>query len=122
MIEKLLKKLSVKILNSDEVGNIIGNSKEYQTKLIQDLSLETALRFYKEEITYLEGDFIMNNLYHFWNHRFSDKYGFSEIAWECYEAFDAGEYSRSKDDLELDPIDIYTKPLIEGVLKKMNKI
>ena len=47
---------------------------------------------------------------------------FSDIAWECFEAFDAGEYYRSTGDSKLDPVDIYTKPLIEELLKKMNKI
>ena len=122
MINIQLKKLSVKILDFNAVDNILGNPKEYPTKLIEDLSIETAWKFYKQEISYLEGDFIMNNIYAFWIHQYCKEFGFSEIAWECYEAFDSGEFSRQSDDSELDPIEIYTKPLIEELLKKLKKI
>ena len=124
MINELLKSLSIEILDSDKIASVLGNPKEYPTKLIEDLSLETASKFYKKEISYLEGDYIMNNLYSFWtsNLYFFKNYSFSEVASECYEAFDAGEYYRSTDDPKLDPVNIYSKPLIEKLLKKRYKL
>ena len=121
-MNEVLRKLSFDIENCDDVFEILGSPKEYPTKLIEELSLETATLYFKGEISFFEGDSIMNNIYGFWSHFFFENFGFSKIAWECYEAFDAGEYYRSEDDPKLDPEDIYTKPLIEKFLKKYNKI
>lgn len=49
-------------------------------------------------------------------------YEFPTIAWECYLAFDSGEYCRQEDSKSVDPAEKYIKPLIEELLKKRNLI
>ncbi|TCC88243.1 hypothetical protein EZ428_21215 [Pedobacter frigiditerrae] len=121
--EEILVELAKKIIGGNEVNNILNNPNEFPTELIENLSLTTALKYWKGEINYVEGDYIINNLYSFWLTKdYYLNYGFSEIAWECYEAFDAGEYFRSDDDRKIDPAEKYTKPLIEEILKRKNKI
>ena len=121
-MEEILKKLSVNLESNDEVDMIFGNPKIFPTKLVEKLSIQTALKYLRNEISFLEGDYIMNNIYGFWLINFSKDYGFSEIAWECYEAFDSGEYCRSEDDPNLDPAEIYTKPLLEEFVTKYKKL
>lgn len=121
-MKEVLRKLSIDIENSDDVFKILGEPKEYPTELIEELSLETATLYFNGDISFLEGDFIMNNLYGFWSHFFFENFTFSKIAWECYVAFDSGEYYRTEDDSEIDPENVYTKPMIEKFLKKYNKI
>jgi hypothetical protein len=113
-------KILTDILSGIDIADIFKNPIEFPTELIEKLSLETALKYWKGNIDYSDGDSIMNHLYGFWlsDEKFYKNYGFSEIAWECYEAFDAGEYYREDDDKNIDPAEKYTKPLIEELLKK----
>jgi hypothetical protein len=66
----------------------------------------------------------MNNLQTFWvtNEHYCKNFEFGKISWECYEAFDAGEYIRSTDSIEIDPAEKYSKPLIEKLLKRLKLI
>ena len=119
-VKDILEKLSKELLSGPEVAEIFGDPKVYPTKLIEDLSIETAKRYWKGEIDFGDGDCIMNNLQSYWvtNDDFVKHFEFGRIAWECYEAFDAGEYLRSTDDSEIDPAEKYTKPLIERLLRR----
>ena len=123
-LEIILVELSKEIIHPQEVSNILGKPINFPTELIENLALITAIKYWNDEITYEDGDCIMNNIYRFWwtNETFVENYGFSETAWECYEAFDAGEYDRIEDDKEVDPAEKYTKPLIEDMLKRRNLI
>jgi hypothetical protein len=51
------------------------------------------------------------------NEDYVKNHGFSGIAWECYNAFDSGEYYRKEDEPNIDPAEKYTKPLIQAILK-----
>ncbi len=119
-IEKIIRE----ILSGSEIDDILNNPLEYPSELIEKLSLETALKYWNGDIEYHEGDCIMNNVYGFWlytDHYFNN-YDFSEISWECYDAFDSGEYIRDEDDENVDPAEKYTKPLIEKLLRKQKLI
>jgi hypothetical protein len=118
-MERMLAELSDGILSANQVSSILGNPKEFPTALIEELSIETALKYWKEKISYEAADYIMNNLYSFWvnDHHFVKTYPFTDVAWECFEAFDAGEYHRANDDKSISPDIKYTKPLIEELLK-----
>ncbi len=122
--EKILAELSKEIFKATEVSIILGNPIEFPTELIEELSLATALKYWNGKMGFEEGDCIMNNIYDFWvtNEYFCKNYGFSDIAWECFEAFDSGEYYRKDDDENIDPAEKYTKPLIEKLLRKRNLI
>jgi hypothetical protein len=111
-------------LKGNQVAEILNNPIEYPTELIEKLSLETAMKFWDGKINYENGDCIMNNIYTFWvtNEHFFKNYGFSDIAWECFEAFDSGEYFRKEDKENIDLSEKYTKPLIENLLIKRKLI
>src|SRR5690606_20735496 len=97
---------------------------EFPKKLFEELSLATALRYWNGQITYRDGDCIMNNLYNYlMNNTAIDKSEeFFGITWDCYLAFDAGEFNRDNDDKSIEPSEKYTKPLIESILKKQKLI
>lgn len=122
--ENILKELSKEISDKKLVAHILNNPKEFPTELIEKLSLETALKYWNGKMSYEDGDCIMNNIYSFWimNEYYFKNYGFSDIAWECYDAFDSGEYYRKEDAENIDPAEKYTKPLIEDLLRKRKKI
>lgn len=123
-IEKILNHLSKENLSSIQVSEILYNPKEYPTELIEKLSFETALKYWNGKMDYEDGNCIMNNINTFWstNKNYFNNYGFSEIAWECYDAFDSGEYNRKEDDINIDPVEKYTKPMIEDLLRKRKLI
>ena len=122
--ETILTELSKEILNGNQVGDILNNPIEFPTKLIEELSIATALKYWNGEISYIEGDSIMNNLYIYWmtSGQLLKNSEFSSIAWECYEAFDAGEFYRDNEDRSSDPSEKYTRPLIESLLQKQQLI
>src|SRR5439155_8287362 len=111
--ETIFAELSKEILNGSQISDILNNPIEFPTKLIEELSLATTLRYWNGQMTYSDADCIMNNLYIYWMTREGvDKSdGFFGIAWECYLAFDAGEFYRDNDDRSIDPPEKYTRPL-----------
>ncbi len=123
-IEKILTELSKDLFSGNDVGEILNNPTEFPTEIIQKISIETALKYWNGDIDYEAGDCIMNNIFGFWvtNEFFVQNYGFSDIAWDCYNAFDAGEYIRKEDGPEIDPVEKYTKPSIEKILRNRNLI
>ena len=125
VIEKILFELSKENLNTDMIVDLFKNSQDHVPQLIEKLSLEVALQFWNGQITYLTGDIIMNkllNIGYIFNKIHSKEYEFSTIAWECYLAFDDGEYYHIGDDKTVDPSEKYTKPCIEKILKKKKLI
>ncbi|MCK0132668.1 hypothetical protein MWU59_14290 [Flavobacteriaceae bacterium F08102] len=123
-IEKVLNQLSKEYISGIKVAEILNSPSEFPTEAIQKLSCETALRYWNGKITYHTGNYIMNNLYGFWtsNEFFFKNYTFSDIAWECFEAFDQGEYYHNGDDRNIDPVEKYTKPMIASFLKRRGLI
>ncbi|MBD0332803.1 MAG: hypothetical protein ICV66_09115, partial [Chitinophagaceae bacterium] len=117
--EKILVGLSKEILSIAEIVNLFDNSKDFPKELIEKLSLETALKYWNGQISYKDGDMIMNNLFIGCIHNENDfkNYEFPNTAWECYLAFDSGEFYRQDDDKSVDPAEKYTKPLVEVLLK-----
>ena len=125
IIESILFELSKENLDNATIIDLFKNSQDHGKQLIEKLSLEVALRFWNGQITYLTGDIIMNkllNIGQIFNKILSKEYEFSTIAWECYLAFDAGEFYHEGDDSTVDPSQKYTKHYIEKVLKKSKLI
>ncbi|KAA9331597.1 hypothetical protein F0P96_15295 [Hymenobacter busanensis] len=118
--EKIIAELSHEILDTSQVSDILGNSKDFPMTLIENLSIETALKYWNEQLSYEAADYVMNNLYSFWvnNEYFLQTYPFTDVAWECFQAFDAGEYYRANEDKGVSPDIKYTRPLIEDFLRK----
>ena len=123
-IENILVELSKDILSDNGIVAILNNPTEYPTEIIDKLSIETALRYWNGEIDFKAGDCIMNNIFSFWltNVDYVKNHSYSPIAWDCYDAFDSGEYYRKEDEPNIDPAEKYTKPLIEAFLTDKNLI
>jgi hypothetical protein len=121
---EILDKLSKESLSGPEVSEILGSPSDFPTELVENLSIKTALDFWNGEMDYEDGDCIMNNLQTFWvtNDYFVRNFGFGKISWICYEAFDAGEYLRPTDNPDIDPVEVYTKPILEKLLTELKKI
>ncbi|MET1260050.1 hypothetical protein ABV409_11930 [Flagellimonas sp. DF-77] len=121
---ELLSQLAKETASGTEVGKILGYPVDFPSELVETLSLQTAINYWHGKINYEDGDIIMNNLYSFWvtNTHYVQNFGFGKIAWNCYEAFDAGEYQRPTDPQDIDPVEAYTKPIIEKLLIELNKI
>ncbi|RZJ54055.1 MAG: hypothetical protein EOO44_06365 [Flavobacterium sp.] len=126
MIDKNLtaEKVMNELLIGNKLVNILNNPREFPSELIENLSIMVALKFFRNEISYEDGDQIMNNVWGFWvtNNYYIENYPIPNNVIECYEAFDAGEYYRTDDDITVNPIEKYTRPFIEEFLKKLNKI
>lgn len=122
--EATLAALSRELLSREQISAILGHPTQFPSKLIEELSIATALKYWNGQMTYHDGDCIMNNFFIFWttNPSFDKSDELSETAWECYLAFDSGEFYRQDDDRSVDPAEKYTKPLIEELLKKRNLI
>jgi hypothetical protein len=122
--ETILTALSKEILNANQLGDILKNPIEFPTTLIEELSLATALKYWNGQMNYRDADCIMNNLYIYCSTHvgFEKSEEFFGIAWECYLAFDAGEFYRNNDDRSIDPSEKYTRPLVENLLKKQKLI
>ena len=123
-IEKILVELSKGILGADQVSGILNDPAEFPTALIDKLCLATALNYWTGQINFQDGDYIVNNLFLLWMHNESyfNHHKFPDIAWECYNAFDAGEFYRENDDRYIDPPEKYTRPLVENLLREQNQI
>jgi hypothetical protein len=123
-IEEIITQLIKQDLSKGEVSKILNNPKEFPSKLIEKISIETAINYWNNDINYEQGDCIMNNIHSYWvfNNYFSKNYSFTKIAWECFKAFDSGELHRKGDDKSIDPSEKYTRPLIKDFLSKRNLI
>lgn len=121
-MKALIARLSQELLSVDEVALILGNPLEFPEKMIEDLSIQTAFLYWEGELNFDSSNLIVNNLYNFWVQRFSEEYGFGKIAWESFNAFDAGAYIRKSDSTETCPVEKYTNPLIEALLTKLKII
>jgi hypothetical protein len=122
--EAILEKLSKELLNGNQVCDILNNPIEFPTRLIEEISLATALKYWKGEMDYFDGDCIMTNLFGFWvtDERYFKNRDFPDIAWECYEAFDSGQFVREHDDNSIVPSEKYTRPLVESLLRRRQLI
>ena len=123
-IEIILDKLSNSTIDGDQVSEILNNPKDFPSELIDKIALETAIKYWNGKITYQVGDYIMNHVYGFWlwNECYFKNFIFPKTAQECYDAFDSGEFNHTGDSSEIDPVEKYTKPQIEKLLRKRNQI
>jgi hypothetical protein len=64
--ERILAESSKGILSRDLIGAIFSNPAEFSKILIEKRSIATALKFWNGDISFRNGDYIINNLYIFW--------------------------------------------------------
>jgi|SRR6476469_7801716 len=123
-IEKALAELAYDILDMSRVSDILNNPKEFPVSLVEELSIKTALKYWEGNLHFEDADCIVNNLYFFWvcNEYFVTKFSFPDAAWECFLAFDAGEFHHPNDDSSINPEEKYTRPLVKKLLKKSGLI
>jgi hypothetical protein len=108
-------------LAAEDVALILLNPAEFPAQLIEELSLKTALLYWYGKIEFIDGDWIMNNLFGFWSNGLPGNPDFPKAAWDCFSAFDEGEFYHTEDDRNVDPEEKYTRPLLEKLLQS-NKL
>lgn len=131
-IGKFLSLLSDNNFDKEIITDIFDSSVEYSIDLLDHLSLIIAIKYFNREIEFKLGDYIMNIIFFkifdiLSLNKSTNPFSVSQnelprISRECYLAFDAGEYYRDNDDKNVDPSEKYTRPLIEELLRDLNKI
>lgn len=115
----------LELLNSDtELDIILNHPTEFPSELIEKLSILIAIKYWNKDIDYYDANEMICKIYGYWitNELFFNNYAFPDISWDCYNAFDAGEYHHKEDNEMVDPIDKYTNSEIETLLKKIQII
>ncbi|WP_100641512.1 hypothetical protein [Marinobacter salexigens] len=84
-----------------------------------DYAVWVAKGFYEERLTYEFCDGAMNYLWGFMTTPpvFGEDKNIPEPAFEIYRAFDEGEYHHQGDPSAIDPVEKYTKPLVEELFR-----
>ena len=89
--------------------------------MVNEISLELAKAYKKGVVTYGLADYLMNQIYSYMlQDSFLNASGNSlpSPAYDVYDAFDSGEWHRSNDAKDVDPVRKYTNPAIERVLNE----
>ena len=100
-------------MNTVAIGDLFKKSQDHGTQLIEKMSLELALQFWNGQISYQDGNmfmYLLLDIVRKFNESNLNEYEFSNLAWECYLAFDDGEHYHIGDDKTVDPSEEYTKP------------
>jgi hypothetical protein len=89
-------------------------------ELLDQLSLHVARDFIDDALSFEHGDYIMNSVF---GTLCSSPYpgGYFEmpdLTYEVYLAFDSGEYRRTEDTPDVDPVEKYTRPMLLRLLKE----
>lgn len=91
------------------------------TEMINELSLDIAKAYSREEVSYNLADDLMNQI---WAYMLEDPFltatnnFIPSPAYDIYDAFDSGEWRRKKDDSGIDPVKKYTDPTINKIIEK----
>lgn len=88
---------------------------------MDQLGAELAKRYHQKRVSYEFGDSLANDLWSEMISRFGEsgsQSDWSNLFFEVYEAFDAGEYHRSNDG-DVDPVELYTEPAIAEIVSKL---
>ena len=87
-----------------------------------EFSILVAKGFVKGELSYRFCDDAMNFLWGFITTPpvFGPDKNIPEPAFVIYQAFDEGEYYHSGDNREVDPVEKYTKPMVNEILRELN--
>jgi len=84
--------------------------------MLDHISSQIAERYLSGEISFTYADSVLNGLFEIILQG-SDGRMASDLAWEIYLAFDAGEYNHHGDGPETDPESKYTRPLLVEALR-----
>ena len=123
-MNSILQSLAARSYTGAEIDELLGSPTSFPSELVEKLSIETALNFWKGLFTFDEGDYIMNNLHSYWfaNEAYCLNHEFPRVAYDCYLAFDDGEHLHGSKDSSIDPVELYTKPQIKELLKELKLI
>ena len=98
----------------------IANSPEAVRGAYDAVALETARRFVEGRLPFEDADWIANQLYAAMMEDGADlgfeRYSFAPLAFEIFEAFDGGEFSRAGE--KGDPVERYTRPALRAILER----
>ncbi|NWK94477.1 hypothetical protein DM806_02035 [Sphingobium lactosutens] len=106
-------------LEYEEIQKWCEQNRISDSELTEAMAIDVARRYSRHEVSYRPADWIMNNL--FFALADDPKSGFSELFVDIFNAFDAGEYDRSKD-RSSEPSELYTRPSITRILERLDSI
>ena len=113
----IIQVLGVDLLNTREVNKIFSDSGYQYDAFCNKVSRHVAEEYLKEEMSFLDADTIMNNLYSLMLEH-CKSHAFPQPAFDIFSAFDAGEYHHRGDPEDSNAEELYTKPslikLMEG--------
>lgn len=95
-------------------------SPESAAEAFDALGLEIAKRYHRGQFTFEDADWAVNDMWGAMCHGrfFTDFFDRERVAVRVFLAFDEGEYRRSSNSDEVDPVKKYTDPLIGSILKE----
>lgn len=102
-------------LHFSEIEGWMFEAKLDHANLLNQMSINVAVRFDRCEVSYQAADWLMNNL---WFAFVATQLAIPTIFDNIYEAFDAGEYIHSEDK-NCDPVEKYTRPAIKEILGRL---
>jgi hypothetical protein len=87
---------------------------------LDEMGRAVAQGFGAGELTYQLCDDLMNHLTGL-HHDVATKQPSDSVFWQVYLAFDAGEYLHNGDERSVDPVEKYTRPLINAILQETSR-
>ena len=106
-----------RLVTVDEVREACATHGLTLETLLDRFSLSIAQRYLDGDASYEHCDTVMNNLNNVLLFGTDGRVS-SDIAWDVFLAFDAGEYHHSSDNKKVDPEEKYTRPFIIEILDK----
>lgn len=84
------------------------------TTLTDQIAIYLATGFSKDELSYDFCDAVVNRLFHV-----AIDGEPPDLLWSVYLAFDEGEYHHPGDAADVDPVEVYTRPMIAEILAEL---
>jgi len=119
-LSRLIEVASVVDIDLAPLGHVNDEAAPTAAATLDRLSLEVASQYACGKMSFELADEIMNYVFAFaWTQSFLESNrNIPEISFAVYQAFDEGEYHRSKDQRSEHPEEKYTKPLVSELLRK----
>jgi hypothetical protein len=101
------------IITNEDVGRWSSGSGSSLSEIYDVLAMHLAVGFRKQVFDFGFCDDILNQLQ---GNVLQSHEDWPNLFWDVFLAFDAGEYYHSGDDRIIDPVEKYTKPLLDAAI------
>jgi len=114
-LERLATERPITVAEATEACSASG---EVLAEVIEELSLSLARRYLSDQASFAHCDTVISNLSPVILLG-SERGMLSDVAWSIYLAFDEGEHRHTKDVIEIDPQERYTRPMLKKLLEEV---